>query len=144
MKILTGTWVLVMIVIINAYAGLLTAFLTVPKLEPTVETFEDLVNRPGWSVTIDRNNDLANKFLVSFRRFLFDFNFHFATDSYPDFCQNASSGTFKVLGDQLRNNPDLFITDHVKTLINVVQHKCVYPSVIIASIHSSFDKYSIH
>lgn len=34
--------------------------------------------------------------------------------------QTATSGPFKVLGDQLRRNPDLYITDPFKVLINVV------------------------
>lgn len=51
--------------------------------------------------------------------------------------QTSSSGPFKVLGDQLRRDPELYITDPFKVLINVVEHKCVYPTVTV-SIHSKF------
>lgn len=66
MKVLIITWLLAMIVLINAYAGLLTAFLSVPKLKPTLDTFEEVVESSnGWRVTIELNSDLSFKFLVS-------------------------------------------------------------------------------
>lgn len=48
----------------------------------------------------------------------------------PKFCdQNATSGTYKILGDQLRNDPKLLVTDTLQMIENVLSHDCVYPGV---------------
>lgn len=47
-----------------------------------------------------------------------------------------------MLGDQLRRNPELLITDPFKVLINVVERKSVYPTVTVP-IHSKFGNNSL-
>ena len=42
-KFMVGVWLLSMIVLIYAYTGVMTAFLSVPKLEPIVKNFEEAV-----------------------------------------------------------------------------------------------------
>lgn len=54
-----------MVVVVNAYSGLLIAYLTVPLLKPTMDTFEDVVNSNGLKITVELNSDLYFKFLVS-------------------------------------------------------------------------------
>lgn len=54
------------IVVVNAYTGVLTAFLTVPKLKPTISTVEELAeNKDGLSLVIEPETDLSYKFTVS-------------------------------------------------------------------------------
>ena len=61
---MAGLWLLVMVVITNAYTGTLTAFLTVPKLEPTVNTLEELAVGGKFKLTVELNSDISYKSLV--------------------------------------------------------------------------------
>ena len=45
LKILVGFWLISMVVLINAYAGVMTALLTAPKLMPIVNTLEEAVTQ---------------------------------------------------------------------------------------------------
>jgi len=53
-----------MVVIINAYIGTYTANMAVTKLEPTVDTLEDLAASKKFKMTIELNHDLSYKVLV--------------------------------------------------------------------------------
>lgn len=54
-----------MVVIINAYTGVLTAILAAPKLETTVNTLDELANRKRHlKLTVEEGSSLANQFLV--------------------------------------------------------------------------------
>ena len=37
-----GTWVLIATVLVNSYSGTVVSYLTVPKMKPPINTFEDL------------------------------------------------------------------------------------------------------
>ena len=50
-RIMIGLWLLMMVVLINAFGGTLTSFLTSPKFEPTIESFEQLVDRNKTLIT---------------------------------------------------------------------------------------------
>lgn len=67
LRILVASWLLSMVVIAYAYAGVLTSLLAAPKLEPTVETFDQVVTggmlRP---VTVEKSGILTNILLVIF------------------------------------------------------------------------------
>lgn len=53
-----------MVVIINAYTGTLTSFITSPKLEPTIDNFDELVERGKTLTTMKGLFD--NVFVVKF------------------------------------------------------------------------------
>jgi len=57
-------WLLMMVVLNNSYSGTYTANLAVPKLEPTVDTLEELAASDKFRMTIDRNTDIGVKALV--------------------------------------------------------------------------------
>ena len=57
-------WLLSMVVLINAYIGTYTANMAVTKLEPTVDTLEDLAVSKKFKMTIELNHDLSYKVLV--------------------------------------------------------------------------------
>ena len=64
-RILLGSWLLMMIVLVNAYASCLTALMTVIKLEPiVVNSLEELANSNKVKLTIAVNTVPANTFLV--------------------------------------------------------------------------------
>lgn len=62
-KILAGLWLLSMIVLINGYSGVLTSFLTIPKLNPIANTLQDVAESNELRVTIEKNV-LLSKFLL--------------------------------------------------------------------------------
>ena len=63
--ILVGFWCLMMVVVVYAYTGNLVSALVVPKLEPIVNSLEELVSR-GLEITVQTTTPLAFSFLVSF------------------------------------------------------------------------------
>ena len=54
-----------MIVLVNAYSGTLTSYLTVPKLVPIVNTFAELSVRTNTEITSDFEKEPTQMFLVS-------------------------------------------------------------------------------
>lgn len=53
-----------MIVLVYAYSGLLIAFMTVPKLEKTIETLDELAKDGRLRVTMEEKSLLTTVFLV--------------------------------------------------------------------------------
>ena len=65
-KLLTGIWLLAMVVLINGYLGVLTSMLSIPKLEPIFFTVKEVVDSGELRVTIEKNSALSTQFLVYF------------------------------------------------------------------------------
>ena len=61
---MVGLWLLTMVVLIYAYTGVMTALLTVPKLEPIAFTLEEAVLKHKFCVTQERNTYMIRGFLV--------------------------------------------------------------------------------
>lgn len=59
-------WLLAMIVLVNAYTGVLTAILTVPILEPTVKTLEELALTQRYRLTVEKKLLMATQIMVMF------------------------------------------------------------------------------
>ena len=55
-----------MIVLINAYFGVLTSLLTVPKLELIVNTIEEVAKSNVLRVTVEKNADWSYIYLVTY------------------------------------------------------------------------------
>lgn len=52
-RLIVGSWWLVVMVVVATYSGSLVAFLTFPKMEPAIETVDDLLERRAditWSI----------------------------------------------------------------------------------------------
>lgn len=64
LRILLICWLLSMVVVINAYFGVLTSLSTIPKLEPTVDTLDQLATNRKLRVTAEKGGLLANSLLV--------------------------------------------------------------------------------
>ena len=62
-KIMVGIWLLSMVVLTYAYAGVLTALLTVPKLEPIAKNLEEVVLL-GRTLTAERSTSFAPMIMV--------------------------------------------------------------------------------
>ena len=42
-RVLVGAWLLIATVLVNSYSGTIISYLTVPKMKPAINTFEDLI-----------------------------------------------------------------------------------------------------
>ncbi len=64
LRILFGSWLLAMVVLVYAYQGVLMSILSVPKLKPTVDTWEQLAQQHKFKLTIERSSTLTQLFMV--------------------------------------------------------------------------------
>lgn len=53
-------------VILFAYCGVLTSLLTVPKFEPTIDTFDDVIKTSDLRITIEADFFVLKQFMVVF------------------------------------------------------------------------------
>ncbi|XP_059353235.1 glutamate receptor ionotropic, kainate 4-like isoform X1 [Daphnia carinata] len=81
-RLLAATWCLTAVVFIYLYSGCLTSFITIPKLRPLIESLDDLATSVDLKLTLLKNSVFESIIL------------------------EATSGTYKALGDSLRNNPE--------------------------------------
>lgn len=65
LRLVTAIWLLSMVVIINAYTGVLTAILSIPKLEKTIETMDELANSTRFKITKEVDNFMTIQLLVN-------------------------------------------------------------------------------
>ena len=63
-KILTAIWLLSIVVLINAYSGVLTSLLTVTKLKPIAHTMKDVAESKELRVTCETSSIYCKMFLV--------------------------------------------------------------------------------
>ena len=71
LRFLIGLWCLAAVVIGNAYTSTLTSFLTAPKLEPIINSLEELVASDHYKLTAEKNAVPTEAFLVKKKTFEF-------------------------------------------------------------------------
>ena len=64
------------------------------------------------------------EFYLYFLYYIFKIKTHLLNNS-----KNAKEGYEKLLEDQLRNDPTLFVSEGIEALVNVLQHRAAYPQV---------------
>ena len=71
--IVVGTWLLLTVVLANAYAGTLFSFLSVAKLEPAINSLDELAKTTNIQLVLQAHTELADQFLVKeMLHYLFD------------------------------------------------------------------------
>lgn len=75
LKLLVGIWLLCMVVLINAYSGVLTSLLAVPKLEPIVKTLQEVAENDmlGLRITLEKDSGITRDLFVSLLFFKSEF-----------------------------------------------------------------------
>ena len=63
-RILVGVWLLIATVLVNSYSGTVVSYLTVPKLKPSINTFEDLVENEDVGLIIKDDVIIGQQILV--------------------------------------------------------------------------------
>ena len=61
---MAGFWVLVGMVLVNCYSGIIISSLTVPKMKPAVESFEDLAKSEDVGVILRSDTVIGQQILV--------------------------------------------------------------------------------
>jgi len=61
-----AVWLLSLVVLQNGYNGVLTSFMTVPKLEPVFNTLEEVLADGRYRITDQKHSVMTNQFLVLF------------------------------------------------------------------------------
>jgi hypothetical protein len=59
-----GCWCLMVVVLSNAYSATLLSFLSVTKLNPAINSLEELANSESCQLLVQGGADLVNDFLV--------------------------------------------------------------------------------
>ncbi|XP_046452186.1 ionotropic receptor 93a-like [Daphnia pulex] len=98
-RLVAGLWCLMMVVLVNAYTGTLRSYMTVPKLDPIVNTLTELAVSSETKMTVDIQLGKARMFL------------------------EATSGPYKLIGNSLRNNPELLVKGSSLEGMNNVLHR---------------------
>ncbi|XP_046452808.1 glutamate receptor ionotropic, delta-2-like [Daphnia pulex] len=81
-RILMGAWLLAAMVLVNSYSGTVVSYLTAPKMMPSINTLEDLAASEDVGVVLFDNSVIEQDIM------------------------EATSGTLKILGDQVRRYPN--------------------------------------
>ena len=71
---LTGMWCLMAVVLINSFTGNLTSYLSVPKLNPIPNSFEELAASSNYKLSIQANSVLMKSITV--KMFVTNTNLH--------------------------------------------------------------------
>ncbi|EFX85981.1 hypothetical protein DAPPUDRAFT_98390 [Daphnia pulex] len=115
-RVLAGAWVLCAMVLVNSYTGIVTSSLTTPKLKPPMNTLEELAASNEVKIVIRSDTSTGVQIL------------------------QATSGIFKVLGDQVRSEPDRIFTDPFKLAAKLGTGHFAFPFNFgdVGDRHSSF------
>ncbi|XP_046657524.1 ionotropic receptor 93a-like [Daphnia pulicaria] len=118
-RILAGVWVLCATVLVNSYTGIVTSSLTTPRLKPSINSFEELADSKEIGIVIRSDTAVGAQIL------------------------EATSGIYKVLGDQVRLHPDRIFVDPFKLNAKLETGQFAYPflnTFTVAFVSSHYKK----
>ncbi len=113
-----------------------------PKLNPIINTLTELAASTSSQTKMTVNFEMgkARLFLVGFdwntlyseQSSIWNFVYGIGIINYVHVTQEATSGPYKVIGDSLRNHPELLVKgDSIKAMNNVLQRGATYFAVRI-------------
>lgn len=70
-RILVGGWLLGAMVLINSYSGIVTSSLTVPRMKPTINSFEDLAASNDVGIVLRHDVSTGEQILVNVKFFVY-------------------------------------------------------------------------
>ena len=123
------------VVLANGYGGVLFSFLSVAKLEPAVNSLEELANANNLSLIVQDKSVLSDRLLV--RRYLEYYSNSNSCVYTIELIQNAESGPEKIIGDSLRANPDNLVPNLQNVKEMLLTGNYAFAFVFINSIKSS-------
>ena len=63
-RLIAGVWVLLGMVLVNSFSGILISSLTIPKMKPSIKSFEDLAASEDVEVLIRQDTGIGDAILV--------------------------------------------------------------------------------
>ncbi|XP_045036265.1 glutamate receptor ionotropic, kainate 3 isoform X2 [Daphnia magna] len=102
-RIMVGIWVLCATVLVNSYTGIVISSLTTPRMKPAINSFEDLAASKEVSIILRHDTAIGEQIL------------------------KATSGVYKILGDQARSNPGHILGDPLKLNAMLENGRYAYP-----------------
>ena len=69
-RILAGFWLLGAMVLVNSYSGIVISSLTVPKMKPSIDSFEDLANSNEVGLVLRYDTYMGEQILVGNKIFV--------------------------------------------------------------------------
>ena len=103
--VVVGTWLLVTVVLANAYAGTLFSFLSVAKLESPINSLQELAKTTKIQLILQAHTELADQILV---KIIYKCVLLFINSKHK--IKSATSGPESVIGDSFRANPSNLIS----------------------------------
>lgn len=64
-RILAGVWLLASVVLVNSFGGILTSYLTIPKMMPSINSLEDLAGNQELPLSMNPETNSAKFIVVS-------------------------------------------------------------------------------
>ena len=65
-RIVAGFWALVGMVLVNSYSGIVISSLTVPKMKPSIDSFEDLAKSEDIGIILRSDTVIGKQILVCY------------------------------------------------------------------------------
>jgi hypothetical protein len=131
-RVLVGAWLLIVTVLVNSYSGTVISYLTVPKMKPPINTFEDLAASKEVELILLAETVIEQQIRVRDRSNSNDFfNIIICVRCLCLFRKDAKTGVMKILGDQVRNNPDRILNSVPKVNSQIATGRYAFPFVRI-------------
>ena len=118
-----------MTVLANAYTTTIISFLTIPRLKPLPNTYEELAKEPKFQLTLEWDHVKTLTILVTPNNCI---EIQIDLQSVK-WLQDATSGPMKILGDSLRQNKHLLTQTAAEAMDNVLKNGNVYIGVLIST-----------
>jgi ionotropic glutamate receptor len=107
-RILVGAWLLIAMVLVNSYSGTVISYLTVPKMKQPINNLEDLASSEDVGLILLADTVIEQQIRVRLGHFFIIHNsvMRRCVKTLCHLPKDAKSGALKVIGDQVRSNPD--------------------------------------
>ena len=128
-RIMLALWLLMTVVLIDAYTGTLISFLTTIKHEPIPNTLEEVVNsnyNKECLLTMQKGHTLMQKFHVIS---LCDVNGSNNNHFFIQYTQNSNYKPYKKVDDWFAQHENYFTNKYEKITSNIVDRKCTHIGV---------------
>jgi len=128
-RCIIGLLALMSVILFSGYTTTLTSFLTVQKLKPIVNSFQELASSKQYQLVQPLQLSTGTIFLVGT---YLSIHIYSSIIVFPHFLfmKNATTEPFKTLGKSLRQNPNLLITDFPDSLAQkLLDYNGVYAHV---------------
>lgn len=127
-RILVGAWLLIAMVLVNSYSGTVISYLTVPKMKPPINNLEDLASSEDVGLILLADTVIEQQIRVRLDHFYIIHN-SVMRRCLCHFPKDAETGALKVLGDQVRTNPDRIASSVPKLYSRLQSGNFAFPFV---------------